>query len=257
MAMAQTPQFQNFTTQPLEAVAQQQPSQEQTAPQPELSAIPESVTPVSSSRFPLKRKFARIIAIIIILALGITIYFIWHTPATTNPSPVITQQNFGGTSSNSNSNTGNALTTNGDLHIYVVGAVKHPGVYILPTGARVYLLLQAAGGPLPNANLVALNLAAPLSDGEEVCVPAYGEKSPICVGGVPGTGTGGSTTAGQLVNINTASADEMRQSLHISATTAQSIVNYRQQNGSYTSIDQLQLVISKTIYTRIKGLITI
>jgi competence protein ComEA len=255
MAMAQTPQFQSFTTQPLEAVAQQQPSQEQTAPQPELSAIPESVPPVSASLFPLKRKFTRIIAIIIILALAITIYFIWHTPATTNPSPVITQQNFGGTSSNSN--TGNALTTNGDLHIYVVGAVKHPGVYILPTGARVYLLLQAAGGPLQNANLVALNLAAPLSDGEEVCVPAYGEKSQICAGGVPGTGTGGSTTAGQLVNINTASADEMRQSLHISATTAQSIVNYRQQNGSYTSIDQLQLVISKTIYTRIKGLITI
>ena len=42
--MTQTPQFQRFTTQPLEAVAQQQPSQEQTAPQPELSAIPESVT---------------------------------------------------------------------------------------------------------------------------------------------------------------------------------------------------------------------
>ena len=77
------------------------------------------------------------------------------------------------------------------------------------------------------------------------------------VGGVPGPGTSGPTTSGQLVNINTASADEMRQSLHISTTTAQSIVNYRQQNGQFTSIDQLQLVISTSIYTRIKGLITI
>jgi competence protein ComEA len=74
---------------------------------------------------------------------------------------------------------------------------------------------------------------------------------------VPGPGTSGPTTSGQLVNINTASADEMRQSLHISTTTAQSIVNYRQQNGSFTSIDQVQLVVSKTIFVKIKGLITI
>jgi competence protein ComEA len=74
---------------------------------------------------------------------------------------------------------------------------------------------------------------------------------------VPGPGTGGTATTGQLVNINTASVDEMRQNLHISATTAQSIVNYRQQNGPFTSIDQLQLVVSKTIYNKIKGLISI
>jgi competence protein ComEA len=77
------------------------------------------------------------------------------------------------------------------------------------------------------------------------------------VGVVPGPGTGGPGTTGQLVNINTASVDEMRQNLRISATTAQCIVNYRQQNGPFTSIDQLQLVVSKTIFNKIKGLITI
>ncbi len=92
---------------------------------------------------------------------------------------------------------------------------------------------------------------------EEVYVLANGEKPPTYIGGVPGPGTSGSATAGQLVNINTASADEMRQSLHISATTAQSIVNYRQQNGPFTSIDQLQLVVSKSIFEKIKGLVTI
>ena len=127
----------------------------------------------------------------------------------------------------------------------------------MPTGSRVYLLLQEAGGPLPDADLVALNLAASLSDGEEVYVTRIGEIPPTYVGGVPGPGTSGSANTGQLVNINTASLDEMRQNLHISATTAQAIVNYRQQNGPFTSIDQLQLVVSKTIYTKIKGLITI
>src|SRR5436190_4539593 len=255
--MTQTPQFNSFTTQSLDALAQQQPSQAQIAPGLDLSDIPESVTPISASRFPNNRKLTRIVAIIIILALCIALYFIWHTPASTNSSPVITQQNFSGTSSNSSVNASSPLTTNGNLHVYVIGAIKHPGVYILPTGARVYVLLQDAGGPLPNADLVALNLAAPLSDGEEVYVTRIGEKPPTYIGGVPGPGTGGPATTGQLVNINTASADEMRQNLHISATTAQSIVNYRQQNGPFTSIDQLQLIVSKTIFEKIKGLITI
>ena len=179
--MAQTPQFNSFTTQPLDALAQQQPSQGQIVSETEFSDTPESFTPFSASRFPNKKKLTRIVAIIIILALGIALYFIWHTPASTNSSPVITQQNFNGTSSNSSFNTSSPLTTNGNLHVYVVGAIKHPGVYILPTGARVYLLLQDAGGPLPNADLVALNLVAPLSDGEELYVTAIGEKPPtIC-----------------------------------------------------------------------------
>ena len=250
--MAQTPQFDSFNTQPLEAQVKQP-----TAPEYDLNEIPESVNPIPASRFPNKKKLTRIVAIIIILAIGIALYFTWHTPASTNSSPVITQQNFSGTSSTNSVNTSSTQTTNGNLHVYVVGAIKHPGVYILPTGARVYLLLQDAGGPLPNADLVALNLAAPLSDGEEVYVTRIGEKPPTYIGGVPGPGTGGPATTGQLVNINTASADEMRQNLHISATTAQSIVNYRQQNGPFTSIDQLQLVVSKTIYNKIKGLITI
>ena len=253
--MTQTPQFHNFTTQLLEAL--QQPSQQQTALEPDLSVPPEPDTTALPSKNALKKKFTRIIAIIIVLALGVALYFIWRTPASTNPTPAITQQNFSGTSSNSSGSTGSSLTTNGDIQVYVVGAVKHPGVYMLPTGARVYVLLQAAGGALPNANLVALNLAAPLSDGEEVYVLVNGEKPPAYVGGVPGPGTNGTATTGQLVNINTASADEMRQSLHISSATAQSIVNYRQQNGPYTSIDQLQQVVSKSIYDKIKGLITV
>ena len=255
--MTQTPRFHSFTTQPLEAQAEQHLSPQDTSPELVLSvpSEPDAATPPSKN-IP-KRKITRIIAIIIILVLGVTLYFIWRTPASTNAPPVITQQNFSGTSSNSSGSTGSSPTTNGDIHVYVVGAVKHPGVYTLPAGARVYLLLQAAGGALPNANLVALNLAAPLSDGEEVYVLVNGEKPPTYVGGVPGPGTSGSATAGQLVNINTASVVEMRQSLHISTTTAQSIVTYRQQNGPFTSIDQLQQVVSKTIFAKIKGLVTI
>jgi competence protein ComEA len=183
--MGQTPQFDSFSTQPLDALVQQ-PSQGQPISQSNLTELPESSTSIPAPRFPNKKKLTRIVAIIIILALGIALYFIWHTPASTNSTPAITQQNFSGTSSNNSVNTSSTQTTNGNLHVYVVGAIKHPGVYILPTGARVYLLLQDAGGPLPNADLVALNLAAPLSDGEEVYVTRIGEKPPTYVlGDVP------------------------------------------------------------------------
>jgi len=189
--------------------------------------------------------------------LNVALFFIWHPPTSTPSAPGITQQNFSGTSSNTASSTGDSTSTSGDIHVYVVGAVKHPGVYTLPAGARVYQLLQAAGGALSNANLVALNLAASLTDGEEVYVIVNGEIPPAYQGGVPGPGTNGTATTGQPVNINTASVAEMHQNLHISSTTAQNIVNYRQQHGPYTSIDQLQQVVSKSIYEKIKNLVTI
>ena len=79
------------------------------------------------------------------------------------------------------------------------------------------------------------------------------------MGGVPQPGQGGTPTsgAGQTVNINTASADELHTILHVSSTTAQKIVNYRLQHGPYTAVDQLLQVISKSIYDRIKNMVTI
>jgi hypothetical protein len=109
-AMTQTPQFNNFNTQPLDALAQQQSSQGQIASETEYVDTQGSFTPISASRFPNKKKLTRIV-VIIILALCIAFYFIWHTPASTNSSPVITQQNFSGTSSNSSVNTSSPLTT--------------------------------------------------------------------------------------------------------------------------------------------------
>ncbi len=109
--MTQTPQFHSFTTQPVVAQAQQQPSQ-QIAPEPALNNPPEPDPNALPSTNSHKKKFTRIIAIVIILALAVALYFIWHTPASTNAPPVITQQNFSGTSSNSSGTTGSSLTTN-------------------------------------------------------------------------------------------------------------------------------------------------
>ncbi len=201
-----------------------------------------------------RKRWQRVVAAGLLLALLIALFFTWNgaTPAA-SPASTTIQQNFSGgsTGNNSPSSSGNTIT------VYVVGAVKHPGVYTLPVDARVYQLLQAAGGPLPNANLVALNLAAKLSDGEEVYVVHIGETPPTYSGGVPQPGPGNSTGNTQLININTASADEMRQALHISSATAQAIVNYRTQHGPFTSVEQLQQVVSQSIYDKIKDQVTV
>ena len=165
--MTQQPQSHSFASQPLEAQEQQQAiSQQQTAPQPAVSVAPEPVTAGSFLKLPLKRKSTRIIAIFITLALAVALYFIWHTPASTTSPPAITQQNFSGTSPNSIGSTRSSTTTRADIHLYLVGAVKHPGVYTLSSGARVYQLLLAGCVALPDTYLVALYLEAQLCLGE-------------------------------------------------------------------------------------------
>lgn len=213
-----------------------------------------------------RRTMQGVIFTAIALTLIILIYIVWNppTPTPTASGSSITQQNFSSSSTSTNTNTSTSFssssTSDGDIQVYITGAVKKPGVYTLPTDARVYQLLKAAGGPQANANLVALNLAAKLTDGEEVYVTVIGEVPPTYMGGVPGPPNGTSNTSGNntgLVNINTATVSELEQQLHVSSTTANNIVNYRTQNGPYTSIDQLLQVISTSIFNRIKNMVTV
>jgi competence protein ComEA len=251
-------------------VWQQQTLQYPVAPTPTTHTSFEKLS-APTSKFPLPaRNIQRIVATVTVLALILLIYFIWNppTPAPTSSGVNITQQSFSSNStasSTSFSNSSSSTYSGGStIQVYIVGAVKKPGVYTLASDARIYQLLQAAGGPTSKANLVALNLAASLKDGEEIYVTVIGEIPPTYMGGVPGPSNGSSTTSGTssstsggLVNINTATADQMRQELHVSSTTAQNIINYRTQNGPYTSVDQLLQVISKEIYDRIQNMVTV
>lgn len=206
------------------------------------------------------------IAVIISLPLFIAIYLIWHSMASVSSPSLITQQNFSGTvpkvsSSKSSVTTNTTANSGGDIQVYIVGAVEHPGIYTLAASARVYQLLQAAGGPRPNANLLALNLAAKLNDGQEIYVTSIGESPPPDINGLSSTSLGSSSTGTSsnqsLVNINTASADELRQKLSLSSKSAQAIVSYRQQHGPFTSVAQLLQVVSKSIYDKIKNEVTV
>ena len=135
----------------------------------------------------------------------------------------------------------------------VAGWVRRPGVYEFTEGARVIDAIDAAGGARPGALLQALNLAAPLADGTQILVPREGQE-----GVAPPPVTGGAV-AGGLINVNTAAATELEELPGVGEVIAQAIVDYRTENGSFTSVDQLLDVsgIGDATLENIRDLVTV
>ena len=129
----------------------------------------------------------------------------------------------------------------GPIIVHVAGSVAMPGIYELVEGDRAADALEHAGGALPEADLDRINLAAVLSDGQQLFVPAQGEAVPATAGGALGVGTdvGGS---GQLININTADAEQLQQLDGVGEKTAQKIIAYRREVGGFSSVEELMEV---------------
>jgi competence protein ComEA len=148
-----------------------------------------------------------------------------------------------------------------DIAVYVSGAVATPGVYTLRPGSRAQDALAAAGGPVDDADLDHVNLAAPLSDGEQVAVPHQGDPPPVATGGRAAAGARGPTPTPQgvwLLNVNTASAGDFQALPGIGQVTADRLVAYRQQNGPYASLDDLvKAGLHKTELARIRSRLTV
>lgn len=131
-------------------------------------------------------------------------------------------------------------TTLGPSLVHVVGAVTNPGVYRLDSGDRVNDAVAAAGGPTPDADLAGINLAAVLRDGQRVYVPRQGEVDPAAVPSEVATPAG--TQAVGPVNVNSASAAELEALPGVGPATAAAIVQDRDENGPFASVDDLDRV---------------
>lgn len=149
------------------------------------------------------------------------------------------------------------------LVVYVSGAVVHPGVYELPPGSRVVHAIQAAGGLTDEAAPEAVNQAAPLQDGAQVHVPTKEEvetgKVPAAPVQVPAVGPGSSQAGTPLLNLNTATAAELEALPGIGPTLAARIVEDRQTNGPFATVDDLKRVngIGDKILERIRPYVTV
>ena len=142
------------------------------------------------------------------------------------------------------------------IRVYVSGAVRMPAVYELPLGSIVQDAVNAAGGPTSDADLDHINLALELCDQQQVYVPRRGETNPP-----PPVSGGDPASSGQeetLVNINTALAAELEILPRIGPALAGRIVEYREANGPFETIEQIQNVpgIGPATFEGLKDMIT-
>lgn len=147
------------------------------------------------------------------------------------------------------------------IEVSVVGAVLRPGLYLFADGSRIQDAITAAGGLTTDANVGGINLAAKLQDGQQLVIPGGGgvpaAAQPTARFTVLGTTAApGSTT--ELININTATAQELEALPGIGPTLAQRIVDYRTAHGPFQRIEDIMNVpgIGPATFDEIQNLIT-
>jgi len=128
---------------------------------------------------------------------------------------------------------------NEKILVHVAGEVLNSGVYELESGARVIDALMAAGGATSLANLDLINLAAPISDGEKIYIPSVIEKIKQLNQGSSYTSSAYSGGGSGKININTADTTELQKLSGIGPGKAKSIIDYRNKNGPFRSVDDL------------------
>lgn len=140
---------------------------------------------------------------------------------------------------------------------YVSGAVRAPDVYRVPAGARVKDLVLAAGGLQDDADIDRINLAAPVTDGQHVRIPRLGEET-ITVGTAP-TAHATSATGGGLLDLNRATAVELDALPGIGKVLAERIVEWREREGPFQSVDDLGKVegIGPALLAKLAPLVTV
>lgn len=125
--------------------------------------------------------------------------------------------------------TSDSSASNSTITVHVAGLVSRPGLVELPEGSRVADAVAAAGGLLPGARAEAINLAAALSDGQQIVVPGAERDSPATASG----------TLDGKIQLNQATAAELDSLPGVGPVIAERIVSYREENGPFQSVEDL------------------
>lgn len=152
----------------------------------------------------------------------------------------------------------------------VSGAVSRPKVYVLPLNSRIYQAIEAAGGTTELADTRTINLAAKLIDGTKLYIPTRDEMEAMEIQENQTVETSSLTYAYEQnsgmtnhsngkINLNTATMDQLQELPGVGPSTAQKIIAYREENGSFHTIEELKEVngIGDKTYEKMKDLICI
>ncbi|TCT16359.1 competence protein ComEA [Natranaerovirga pectinivora] len=137
------------------------------------------------------------------------------------------------------------------IYVFLCGAINNPGVYEVVDGTRVFEVMNLAGGLADNADQTVVNQAQPVMDGQQIYFPTIKEVEEGYIEEI---------SVGQyLININTASIEQLITLPGVGEVRAQTIINFRNKNGRFKSTEEIMNVdgIKEGIYNRIKDFITV
>ncbi len=215
--------------------------------------------------------------VIVLLAAG-GFYYANRQPAADNSALLSSGQSMSensGQSLQSSSASSAASAANAEVVCDISGAVKHQGVYRLKNGARLEDLIEKAGGLTKDAQLKAINRSQLLKDQDKIYIPGKGDKveaaqtansaaasAPASSASASSSSVSSSTSgaaSGDLINLNTATASDLQKLNGIGEKKAEQIIAYRQEKGSFKSIDELKEVsgIGDKTFAAIKDQLTI
>lgn len=216
----------------------------------------------------LTKKQKIIFAIIIILMACVIIYYIYSTLNNVdyNHEIEISNNNLEITSDLESISIEENVTETQEILVHISGCVKENKVVSLPDGSRVNDAIEAAGGLTKDADLTNVNLAYILEDGEKIYIPKKGEEiSSINNSSISSTfsstssSNATSSTKNSKININKATQAELEIIPGIGPSTALKIINYRNENGKFKSIEDVKNIsgIGDSKYEKMKDYITI
>ncbi|MDR1560625.1 MAG: helix-hairpin-helix domain-containing protein [Clostridiales bacterium] len=139
------------------------------------------------------------------------------------------------------------------IKVYIAGAVINPGVYELDEGSRVEDVMDLAGGPVEEADMLRVNMAARLKDEQRIIVPKVGETIDKLLS--EEENKDGETP----ININTADKEELMELPGVGQVTADNIIAYRTEHGDFKSVEDIKNVsrIGEKTFERLKELISV
>ncbi|MGW5285837.1 ComEA family DNA-binding protein [Rhodococcus pyridinivorans] len=217
---------------------------------------------LTAARWDTGRRGTAALAAIGVLAAAVALVVVWRDRPVPEPVPPLPRVEVVDTAEPSAAReTDTAQPDSADFVVSVVGAVIRPGLVRLPAGSRVADALDAAGGAVDGADLIGLNLARRVADGDQIVVGIAPPQPVPQASGIVGAQTPGDAppAAGGPVDLNTADETALDALPGVGPVTAAAIVSWRDTNGPFTDVEQLGEVdgIGPARLARLRELVTV